>query len=186
MTHTAGSLTTAAAAVSNEADLSADGRFVTFTSTAANLVPGQVKSREVSKIDIFVFDRETGNIEMITRAAGTAATGGFGESVSCRISADGRRVAFLFNRLDLVPGLRGPEPAFNLYIHDRPSSTTTLVTHVLGDPAQASLGNSPDFALGTGPFLNANGTVAAFTSTAPDLVPRDFNRSPDAFAAVIP
>lgn len=185
VTHTAGSLTTAAAAVSSEADLSADGRFVTFTSTAANLVPGQVETEGASS-DVFVFDRETGNIEMITRAAGTAATGGLGDSVSCRISADGRRVAFLSNRLDLIPGLRGPETAFNLYVHDRPSGTTTLVTHVLGDPAQASLGNPPDFAQSAGPFLNANGTVAAFTSTAPGLVPRDFNRTPDAFAASVP
>jgi Tol biopolymer transport system component len=187
VTHIAGSPTTAAAAGTGGADISADGRFTAFASLAANLVPGQVddETQGISS-DIFVFDRATGAIEMITRAAGTVATGGPGESDAPRISADGRRVAFISSRLDLIPGLHGPQTGYNLYVHDRPTGTATLVTHVLGDPAQVSAGDSPDFTQATGPFLNANGTVVAFTSSAPGLVPRDFNRLPDAFAASVP
>ena len=78
---------------------------------AADLVPGQVdvETRRGS-IDIFVFDRETGAIEMVTRAAGTVATAGPGGSAVPVISADGRRVAFLSNRLDLAPACTAPRP----------------------------------------------------------------------------
>ncbi|HSF42832.1 MAG TPA: hypothetical protein VLT87_23705 [Thermoanaerobaculia bacterium] len=187
VTHTAGNPSAAVAAGTGEADISADGRFIAFSHLAGNLVPGQVdEAAEGTSSDVFVFDRETGAIEKISRAAGTVATSGPGESTTPRISADGRRVAFFSNRLDLSPGLRNPGTAYNLYVHDRPSGTATLVTHVLGDPARASAGDSPDFPVGAGVFLNANGTVVAFTSAAPGLVPRDFNRLPDAFAASVP
>lgn len=187
VTHTAASPTTAAAAGVSHADISADGRFVAFASLASNLVPGQVDDdTEGISSDVFVFDRETRAIEMVTRVAGTVATSGPGESFLPRISADGRRVAFFSNRLDLIPGLHGSGTEYNLYVHDRPSGTATLVTHVLGDPTRVSAGDPAGSLFGTGTFLNANGTVAAFTSSAPGLVPRDFNRLPDAFAATVP
>ena len=131
-------------------------------------------------LDVFVFDRETGAIEMISRAAGTVATTGPGDSSLPTISADGRRVAFPSNRLDLIPGLHDFQGRHNLFVHDRPSGTTTLVSHALGDPLRMSTGGISEH------FLNADGTVVAFTSLAPDLVPRDFNHSPDAFAATVP
>jgi Tol biopolymer transport system component len=182
VTHAAGAPLTAAAVNSSETSLSADGRFVAFSSMAHDLVPGQVDNR--SSIDIFVYDRETGAIEMVTQAAGTVATAGSGGAARPVISADGRRVAFLSNRLDLSPGLHGPQDVYNLFVHDRPTGTNTLVSRSLGDPARLSAGDIFES------FLNADGSVAAFTSTAPDLVPRDFNRNvglyPDAFAAFIP
>jgi Tol biopolymer transport system component len=182
VTHEAGSPTAAAAAGASQADISADGRFIAFASLAGNLVAGQVD--DPFSLDIFVLDRETGAVEMVSRAAGTVATAGPGGSATPVISADGRSVAFVSNRLDLIPGLTGPQAVLDLFVHDRPTGTTTLVSHVFGNPARLSSGIT-FFHL-----LNANGSVVAFTSTAPDLVLRDFNRSvglfPDAFAAAIP
>jgi len=45
---------------SSSPDISADGRYVVFSSAADNLVPGDTN---------FVYDRETGVSEMVTHAA---------------------------------------------------------------------------------------------------------------------
>jgi Tol biopolymer transport system component len=56
----------AAGAGSWGADISADGRFITFVSEAADLVPGDTNN--VS--DIFLYDRETGRMERVSVANG--------------------------------------------------------------------------------------------------------------------
>src|SRR5690349_20321938 len=89
---------------SSQASVSADGRFVAFTSTASNLVPGDTNGLA----DIFVRDRvaettvrvNVNNAKEQTTGA-TAATGG---SSSPSISADGRWVAFASNAANLVTG----------------------------------------------------------------------------------
>src|SRR5207244_2213095 len=80
-------------AQSNGPAISADGRFVAFTSIATNLVPGDTNG----VADAFVHDRQTGITERINvvtgGAQGNAASGStLGPSVA--ISADGRFVAF--------------------------------------------------------------------------------------------
>lgn len=68
--------------------LSADGRFVAFESYASNLVPGDDNDAG----DVFVRDRETGHMEIISRTNdGLPADG---SAFGPRISADGRIVAF--------------------------------------------------------------------------------------------
>ena len=184
VTHTASSLTTQVGeVVPNEtASLSADGRFAAFVSTMANLVPGQASPP--GSTNVFVFDRESGAIELVSRAAGTVATAGSGLSSDPVISADGRRVAFVSNRLDLISGLTGPSVGMNLFVHDRITRATTLVSHSFEDSSRMSDGQCGLH------VLSANGTVTAFSCSSTDLVPNDFNRfvgpMPDAFAAVIP
>jgi Tol biopolymer transport system component len=73
--------------------ISADGRFVAFTSIAMNLVPGRTSDRgDVFVNDVFVRDRQAGK----TRRVSVSSTGAPGNSDSFRpsISADGRIVAF--------------------------------------------------------------------------------------------
>jgi Tol biopolymer transport system component len=184
VTHTAGSLTTSAGEVvpNERASLSADGRFAAFASTMANLVPGQASPP--GSANIFVFDRESGAIELVSRAAGTVATAGSGLSGDPVISADGRRVAFVSNRLDLVSGTAGQTAGMNLFVHDRITRETTLVSHSFEDPTRMSDGQCGLH------VLSANGTVTAFSCSSTDLVPNDFNRfvgpQSDAFAAVTP
>src|SRR3990172_651309 len=67
--------------------ISADGRFVAFSSSASNLVPG-----DFGYPDIFVRDRQTGVTTMVSvDSAGNKAGG---HSYSPAISADGRFVTF--------------------------------------------------------------------------------------------
>ena len=79
--------------------ISADGRYVAFSSYASNLVPGDTNGIS----DVFVYDRQTDTIERVS----VAADGTQGNSYSWQpasISADGRYVAFSSFASNLVPG----------------------------------------------------------------------------------
>jgi Tol biopolymer transport system component len=74
---------------SGEPSISADGRFVAFTSDARNLVPGDTNGINA---DVFVHDRQTRTTERVSvSSAGTQGNWFSGEP---SISADGRFVAF--------------------------------------------------------------------------------------------
>src|SRR4028119_1491045 len=77
--------------------ISADGRFVAFSSGASNLVPGDTNNRN----DIFVRDTLTNTTTRVSvDSAGNQANS---NSERPSISADGRFVAFDSNASNLVP-----------------------------------------------------------------------------------
>src|SRR5579871_3204697 len=59
-----------AAGTSLDASVSADGRYVAFLSTALNLVPGQ--SGGTSLTNVFLLDRSTGTMTLVSHVAGSA------------------------------------------------------------------------------------------------------------------
>ena len=65
-----------------------DGRYVTFSSAATNLVPGDTNARP----DIFVRDRVSRTTERVSLSSGGAQADA--ESGNSRCSADGRFIAF--------------------------------------------------------------------------------------------
>jgi Tol biopolymer transport system component len=148
-------------------DLSADGRFVVFASSAAELIPEQTTPGEVLPQEVFLFDRENGTVSRVSA--------GIQLSYEPRISADGRFVAFT-SELDSYDI---NEPLFdqNVFLYDRVTGALTQ--------ASATRFNSYRFfhsyrkgPYSDGPVLSANGGALAFTSTAWDLIPRDFNVAP--------
>ena len=76
--------------------ISADGRFVPFSSEATNLVPNDTNGWP----DVFVRDRTLGTTKRVSVGAAGQADGG---SDAPAISADGRFVAFGSRATDLVP-----------------------------------------------------------------------------------
>jgi hypothetical protein len=54
--------------------LSADGRFVAFTSVAANLIDGQGDGNNAD--DVFLFDRTVGQMTLVSRADGSPLVSG--------------------------------------------------------------------------------------------------------------
>lgn len=92
--------------------ISADGRFVTFMSSASNLVPGGDVNPER---DVFLRDRHTGMTELLT--VDTAGVQGHGICHHPSISADGRFVAFPSFADDLVPGDTNGE--WDVFVRDR-------------------------------------------------------------------
>ena len=78
--------------------ISADGRFVAFSSGASNLVPGDTNNTG----DIFVRDRLTNTTTLVSvDSAGNQANS---DSDNPSISADGRFVAFYSDASNIVPG----------------------------------------------------------------------------------
>ena len=147
--------------------MSADGHFVSFESSASNLVTGDGNG----VADTFVHDLQTGATERVS-VAGSGAEGN-GASATSAISADGRYIAFYSSASNLVSGdSNGVADAF---VHDRQAGTTVRV-NVTSSGLQTSGGYS-----GAPPAISADGRYVAFESTASNLVAGDTNSSMDIF-----
>jgi Tol biopolymer transport system component len=148
-----------------DSSISADGRYVTFWSSADNLVPGD--NDHVN--DVFVRDLFSNTT---TRAS--LDTGGGdpnGESFFSSISGDGRYVAFASSATDLVVG--DGSPVEDIFVRDMRRGTTTRVT-------VDTAGGDPD--AGTRHArISADGRHVVFASPASDLVPGDGNHVDDVF-----
>src|SRR5262249_15236273 len=113
---------------SGEPALSADGRFVAFTSFAGNLVPGDTND----EFDVFVHDRVTGGPDRAS--AGADGIKDASASLAPALSADGRFVAFESNADNLVPS--DTNGGANIFVHDRFTGDTERVGPSI-DPALA-------------------------------------------------
>src|SRR5262249_17387154 len=108
--------------------ISADGRFVAFLSLADNLVPGGTNGQA----DIFLHDSQTGVTERVSVATG--GTQRDGPSAKPSISGDGRYVAFWSQATNPAPGVYPDQ----IYVHDRQTGTTELVSVSTGGAAANS------------------------------------------------
>ena len=138
--------------------LSADGRFVAFSSEANDLVAGDTNNAQ----DVFVRDLAAGTTALLSvNSAGTGS--GNGVSDFPVISADGRLVAFSSFASDLVAG--DANETRDVFIRDLVAGTTTLVS-----VESAATGTFE-------PVLSADGRLVAFQSYAlserPDVFVRD-------------
>jgi hypothetical protein len=100
---------------SSNAMISADGRYVVFTSSATNLVAGDTNG----VADVFVRDLATGATDRITN--GNAASG----DVPSSISADGSFVTFASNASNVVAG--DPDGARDVFLWSRSTDSTRLI-----------------------------------------------------------
>jgi Tol biopolymer transport system component len=145
--------------------LSADGRFVAFSSASTNLVAGDTNQAE----DIFVHDRGTGVTERVSvKSSGAQAND---RCYSPAISADGRFVAFETVATNLVA--HDTNGASDVFVRDRTNGTTERVSV---DSAGAE-GNGHSVSAS----LSADGRFAAFASDATNLVAGDANGWTDVF-----
>jgi hypothetical protein len=88
---------------SSGAQISGNGRFVLFTSSATNFVIGD----DNHATDVFVRDRQTGTTRLVSKATdGTVANG---TSTGDAISADGTKAVFSSTADDLVTDYSGPQ-----------------------------------------------------------------------------
>jgi hypothetical protein len=150
---------------SNFTDISADGRYIVFQSTATNLIENDTNSRS----DIFLFDRDTDETVRVSVASDGSEANRF--SIDPAISDDGRVIAFISEATNLVPD--DTNNIRDVFVHDRESGQTSRVS-VSSTGAQA---NDLSFL----PDLNGDGTLVAFKSAASTLVPADTNGVPDVF-----
>ncbi len=145
--------------------LSADGRFVAFSSYATNLVSGDANGTG----DVFVHDRFLGTTERVS-VDSTGAQGN-GDTYGCSVSSDGRFVTFYSGATNLVAG--DTNGAWDIFVRDRLLGTTERVSVATGG-AQANE-HSED------PSISADGRFVAFWSNATNLIAGDTNGASDIF-----
>ena len=143
--------------------LSADGRFVLFTSTSSNLVPG-----DDANDDLFRFDRDTAsvvraNLPRATRIRGSLQPGG--------ISADGRYATFSTTDGSLVAG--DTNGASDVFLYDWDAGSVVLVSRA----PTGAVGNGGSSA----PRISGDGRRVVFTTQATNLSSVDNGPAQDVF-----
>ena len=158
--------------------ISADGRYIVFNSSAANLVDNDTNGKQ----DVFVYDRINGTTELVSKSSS-------GEhanisSFSGSISANGRYVTFDTEACEMtyVPGgysYCDPDKelislvsddtnfAWDVFVHDRVNGTTERVSV----NSSGKEGNK-DSQLS---FISADGNFITFDSHATNMINEDKN-----------
>ncbi len=155
---------------SDRAILSADARYVVFTSEAGDLVPGDTNGW----LDVFRRDVIDGTTIRISVADGVGgAQGNYISATSggAPLSADARCVAFLSYSDNLVPN--DSNTGEDVFVRDVPNGTTTRVS-VASDGTEANDWSAEE-------SLSEDCRFVAFTSAASNLVPDDTNGATDVF-----
>lgn len=155
---------------SSQPDVSADGRFVVFTSAATNLVPNDTNGQT----DVFLRDLAARfTVRVSVSSAGAQANG---PSDTPSISANARVISFASHASDLVRG--DTNAVADVFVRVPVSRRTERVS-------VSSRGNQQNRAV-VAPFtqvsdLSRDGRVVVFESDASNLVRPDTNRHTDVF-----
>jgi uncharacterized repeat protein (TIGR01451 family) len=154
------------------ASISADGRWVAFSSFATNLVPNDTNGH----FDSFIHDRETGLTERVSVSSEDSEANGSSSRPS--VSADGQLVAFMSIATNLVPN--DTNNVQDIFVRDRAAGITERAS-VSSEEEQAN-GTSQEPGVrgftASGPDITADGRFVAFFSSATNLVPGDTNTCP--------
>jgi Tol biopolymer transport system component len=148
------------------AAISAEGRYVAFSSNAANLV----KDDKNKTMDVFVHDRESGETTLVS--LDSHGKQGNAPSFQAALSADGHFVAFRSRATNLVQD--DTNEVEDIFVHDRETGETVRV-NVNSTGQQANNGDS------FGVSLSADGRYVLFNADADNLVADDDNNSTDVF-----
>ncbi|TML05639.1 MAG: hypothetical protein E6G41_09590 [Actinobacteria bacterium] len=146
----------------SERAISADGRFVAFTTTAP--LAGPAGTREVYVRDVLL-----GTTRLVSRGDGADGPAANAESQEATISADGTKVAFASNASNL-PG--GDGVRTQIYVRDLVTGSTTLASS-----GASGVGDGYSYR----PALSQDGMKVAFLSSSGNLVAGDANGKADVF-----
>jgi Tol biopolymer transport system component len=142
---------------SGSPDISGDGRYVVFVSSAGNLAEPQIAAGVPR---VFLRDRKNATTRLLTTSAGGGPANGYSNNPA--ISADGTTVVFESAATDLLES--GAPDDVSVYLM-RPSSSERTRLNVSG-------ASEPRAGQSVSPSISANGRFIAFMSKA-DLTCRD-------------
>jgi hypothetical protein len=143
-----------ASSVSADVSISADGRFVAFTSQGTNLSPKDTGSSQ----DVYVYDRQKHRVQLVSRR-GKVGSAGDDDSHDPDISADGGSVVFESDATDLG----GPAKSVaNIYVRDLDHRRTILASRRSGKGKGAN-GDSDHAS------ISGSGRFVAFDTAATNL-----------------
>ena len=138
-------------------DISPDGRFVLFESSANDLVPNDTNNAA----DVFLRDVINSTTTLVS--INTNGVPGNGASRSSVMTPDGRYVAFVSSANDLTPG--DTNQIADVFMRDLQSGITTLIS-------VGATSTNPIIPLGSSeaPEITPDGRYVIFCSTAANLV----------------
>ncbi len=155
-----------AAAVTNEFDFSADGKYIVFTSDATNVHPDRTSAYPASLVCLYRRNLSTGAVNLLNNTSGgKVADGGFSAP---RVSANGSRVCFFgafvgtfggVKLIDSVPSQFGSD----VYVKD-------AVTGALWWASKTTDKGVPDGTMGLVNGISGDGKTIAFSSTGTKFV----------------
>jgi Tol biopolymer transport system component len=161
----------AAAGAASEPSISADGRYVAFSSSASDIVAGDTNDA----VDVFVRDLVSRTTVLASR--NNAGDQGDDASGSPSISGDGRYVAFVSIARNL-PSAGAPHSVWrqDVYLRDLVAGTTVRVSVDATDPTDGGNGMSYH------PDISEDGRFVAYGSASDNLLATpDTNATGDVF-----
>jgi Tol biopolymer transport system component len=137
--------------------ISANGRWVLFYSNASNLVPGDENNRD----DVFLLDRKTGELRMVSLAEDGTPGDGYSYIYGSSLSANGRYAAIYSQASTLVEG--DDNGQYDVFFLDLKTGAVTLLS-AAGDGTPGD-DDSDD------PSMSPNGRYVVFYSASTNLLP---------------
>ncbi len=162
VSHRVGDPNTTAEVNSYDPAVSGDGRFVAFTSGATDLVAGQIDGGASGSI--YLWERETGLITLVTHAAGAPLTTADGLAFNPIPSADGNLIVYLSNASNLVAGQTEDARRYDVFLWNRSTGESVLVNHNVSSATTAGNGQA------SSPAMTADGKFITYQCAATDLV----------------
>jgi Tol biopolymer transport system component len=157
------------------ADISADGRYVVFTSSASNLVSGIT---DKSTMKVFIRDLQLGTTKLIS--ANPAGEVGNNHSALPSLSPDGKYVVFVSLASDLVSG--DTNNMADVFVYSVATGEIRRVSvSASGIQGDADSGNGNNK-----PVFSPDGNYILFYSDASNLVSGDTNGFTDVFVTPVP
>ena len=148
--------------------ISANGRYVVYTSDSDQIVDTDANGAQ----DVFLYDRQTGKNEVVSRPDGTTLEkDGWWNHGGGDVTDDGNLVVFDSNSFNLVPGKSGGQR--ELWLRDRSKNQTIRLLKGLNnaEPNNDSYDER----------ITGDGRYVVFTSWASNLVADDNNGYADIF-----
>ena len=172
VSHVASSATQTGSSSSQAHSMSADGRWIAYSTSSSNMVTGQTDSNFLA--DVFLYDRTTGAAVLVSHTPASATTAG-GNADLPVISRDGSRVAFHGYGTNLVAGQTDSNGVHDTFVWERSSGTVSLASHI--SPSSTTTGNNYSWE----PVIGGDGSSVFYRSTASNLWPKDKNNAYDVF-----
>jgi Tol biopolymer transport system component len=160
----------ASAGVGFDISISSDGRYIAYSSAAADLVPSDTNGVE----DVFVRDMTRGTTTRVSvTATGAQGDGSSGSRLS--LSPSGRYIAFGSSATNLVAGDTNEQD--DVFFRDLQKPGVELITVRPDGSPVPLLGGNSDLQQSAGWSISADGRYVLFGSNSMLLVPNDTNRT---------
>ena len=151
---------------SKDPTVSADGRYVVFSSEADNLVANDKNNQS----DIFLKDLKNNTIVCVSAGMDGAPASG-GESIAPHMTPDGRYITFVSSAANLIVGDK--DNAYDVFRKDMATGEILRVT--------IPLGSTQVDGFSAAPRISPDGRYVVFGSEASNIVTGDANEQSDIF-----